>query len=39
MVFVIKCKETVNRFLQQQSQKDEVEGPTGKSTALDGCHD
>ena len=24
----IKWEETVNRYLQQQSQKDEVEGPT-----------
>lgn len=28
IVLEIKWEETVNRYLQQQSQKDEVEGPT-----------
>lgn len=28
IVLKIKWQETVNRYLQQQSQKDEVEGPT-----------
>lgn len=47
IVLEIKWEETVNRYLQQQSQKDEVEGPTlvnqqhhsDSTRPLDGSHD